>query len=253
MQYGTTQAKFVEGSDIYLSFDDAQVGNVYKPTSMSGIYFPTDYAVNIKGTDYYNTTSNSANLYFGGSIYFILGTTSITLASGNALRVNGDVLIVDDKSTAVNPKEGVYTLTATKTYTIYSNKTLAPILNEQGKNIIRLNTTDENNYKYVYAFTISHTNNFVGRVPKDDLTRVYISEGEEQGNVGASLNVKDDTIYYGDKPDHTLVTITTGYGEILRVDKDETTGKDKVYLTDSDGNRMKENDLVLDETYYLTA
>ena len=193
--------------------------------------------------------------------------TGVTLSN-----LGDNVKVVEVGGNEVQPdtETGTYSLSGTKSYYIYTDKTIynSNIAKGEGNDISYVKLFDEfdistknnqtyNNHNYSYQYTlnvptipeesylISHSNNFIGTVYTGEETMVYVSEETGvKGNLAATLN-SDSIIYYGDKLDESLVDITASYGNILHIDK--------VYLANASGTRLESSELVIGSEYYLTA
>ena len=149
------------------------------------------------------------------------------------------------EETPVTATGNQYTLKASKTYKIYTEKSINEAL--ETKYGLSRKTLKTGDYKYVYtitlpevpdaedypndAFTLSHTNNYQGKVLESDETKLYVADGD--------VNVTDETIpaatlegkstyYYGDTPEFDDVKIEMP--NLVKV-------KD-IYLADSTGAKV---------------
>ena len=150
--------------------------------------------------------------------------------------------VANGTETEVTAKNGVYTLTATKTYKIYTENTVST----DEKTEYRLSeayhdkANDEDKFEYEYtlklavdpaynAYTLSHLSNWTGKVYSSDPTKLYIADGAVTlGNRKLAATLKaNNTYYYGDPIDESSIEIDEAYKDLLKVNK--------IYFCDSTG------------------
>ena len=194
--------------------------------------------------------------------------------------LDGAVVVPVGETDALTPENNTYTLQGTKSYNIYTKKSIFNsniTIGDGGTattkklfkelSVSTAEDVDYNGTTYAYCYTVkipdipqesymlSHNNDFVGKVFKEDQTKLYVADGtvtQTTANLAATLK-GDGTYYYGDTPTAESVEIKDTFKKYVAVAEDEN-GKAKVYLADASGNRL---DLsagnVAYGTYNLTA
>ena len=181
---------------------------------------------------------------------------TIDYAETNLSLLNlGDVKVTDTDGNVIGENDGAYTLQGTKSYYVYTNKSIA------GNEIIDLQTqktslTDGYKYRYTITiptepaeggYTLSHTNKFVGKVSEDPAKSHIMDIEEDNVTYGGVATLKSTgTIYYGDKLDaDDLVDVLPAFESIVSL------GEPYLENDTTDGGKAK--DLVIGETYKLTV
>ena len=167
--------------------------------------------------------------------------------------------VANGTETEVTADNGVYTLSATKTYKIYTQNTVST--DEKSKYRLSEAYHDKENdddvFEYEYtlklavdpafsAYILSHLSNWTGNVYTDDPTKLYIADGEVTPNtrkLAATLKA-NSTYYYGDVIDASSIEIDEAYKELIKVKN--------VYFSDSTGAAVDINNAKYG-TYSLRA
>ena len=142
----------------------------------------------------------------------------LTLSNLGTVKVaEYDYATKEEKDVDADETTGQYELKASKTYKIYTEKSINEAL--ETKYDLSRRTLKTGDYKYVYtitlpevpdaedykndAFTLSHTNNYHGKVLDSDQTKLYVADGgvtvTDDTTLAATLAGKN-TYYYGDTP-----------------------------------------------------
>ena len=167
--------------------------------------------------------------------------------------------VANGTETEVTADNDVYTLTATKTYKIYTKNTVST--DEKSKYRLTEAYHDKENdddvFEYEYtlklavdpafeAYNLSHLSNWTGKVNSTDPTKLYIADGEVTPNTGklAATLKANSTYYYGDVIDASSVEIDEAYKDLIKVKN--------VYFSDSTGAAVDINNAKYG-TYTLRA
>ena len=201
------------------------------------------------------THNDTAPAYVTSKIDYKKSTLTLAASLG-AFKVTE---VANGTETEVTADNGVYTLSATKTYKIYTENTVST--DEKSKYRLtegfhnKENNDDVFEYEYTLelavdpafdAYNLSHLSNWTGKVNSTDPTKLYIADGEVTPNTGklAATLKANSTYYYGDLIDDSSVEIEEAYKNLINVKK--------IYFSDSTGANVDINNAKYG-TYTLTA
>ena len=189
----------------------------------------------VKGSANYNDTTPTL-------VTSKIDYAKTTLTLGATL---GDAVVAEKgTTTAIEGSEGVYTLTGTKTYNVYTDKSISDSDSADALELTKRNTNKtfgDKTYNYRYEITVpvtpdangynlSHTNHYVGKVNSLAEDKYFMDVIEDGVTVDHVVTLDaGDVLYYGDKLDKDkLITIRDGYGSIVKVGD--------VIITETDAN-----------------
>ena len=152
-------------------------------------------------------------------------TLAETLGAAKVVEVDGST------ETDLTANGGVYSITATKTYKIYTEKTISQDVVTKYKLSSGFDENEEDEYEYVYTlkvpvtpaeggYVLSHNYNWTGKQYPNEPDVLYIADGEvtpDTRQKAATLKGQS-TYYYGDTPSENDVEIEEGFKSIVQVD-----------------------------------
>ncbi|MBR4626517.1 MAG: hypothetical protein IKO47_02210, partial [Ruminococcus sp.] len=214
----------------------------------------------VLGNDNYNSVPSLSTLPTNEEIQALKDTVIPVSIEAARLSVS-----VPEEAIVVEPdavEEGIYTVTAGKTYTIYSNITLIP---EDKTGLTIMQGEGNENYKYMYSVTFAKSltdgtqinfdhKHAVGAFSTDtthtDTDKVWVKcdgEPNEAAKCVAYIDT-EGTYYYGEAPTDADIVLSEYYGAVPSVAEFFFTKKG-----DATGAHVSAENMEIGETYVVNA